>query len=361
MTSKCTRTILRIKRRRTEEPLPYIRLEGLDGRMKRPRGDTNDEIDSQHLSELLDNADLNNNEEKEPCRSSVVWKRLTPEANEKQSYRIVDALLEEDGRMTKRRKLTLLETSSETEFPSVVSVRRKTPFKVLDPLNRLVDDSLQEVHAGTKRVMEHYRFVTTDRRLAFESNKWLVWCHSSGGNILHACALWNDVEVANDILQLPLGSSLTEEVDGDGRTPYEVAQLSGHDSVCEILEAFGGDSTNYVYDIFCLEEGESEKVYEEQPMSVELTAGVGYWTPDGELVLEAPEKSSASLNHVFDEDGEIDSNCEEYGGNDYPDEDEDWGEDFVPDQAYRNHPVELYREESDSNDLEDGVYELSHE
>ena len=126
MTSKCTRTILRIKRRRTEEPLPYIRLEGLDGRMKRPRGDTNDEIDSQHLSELLDNADLNNNEEKEPCRSSVVWKRLTPEANEKQSYRIVDALLEEDGRMTKRRKLTLLETSSETEFPSVVEFRTET-------------------------------------------------------------------------------------------------------------------------------------------------------------------------------------------------------------------------------------------
>jgi hypothetical protein len=315
--------------------------------MKRPRAGSNEEI---NLSELLDSADLN--DEKKPIRSSVVWKRKTPEQDEKHKYRIVDALLEEDGRITKRRKLTLLETSSGTELPSMVSVRRKTALKVLDPLSRLVDDSLQEVHAGSKRISEHYHFVTTDRLLAFESNKWLAWCHSSGGNILHACALWNDVEVASDVLQLPMVGPLAEEVDGDGRTPYEVAQLSGHDSVCQVLEAFGADTTNYVYDIFCLEERENDEDYEEKPMTVELTSGVGYWTPDGELVLEAPEKLPASLTHVFDEDADIDSNCEEYGGNDYPEED-DWGEDedFVPDQGFRNHHVEMYGgEEADYDD-----------
>jgi len=355
MASK-TRTILRIKRRRTEEPLPYIRLEGLDGRMKRPRG-TSIELDSANISELLDNAELEKSNGGNRSSSSVLWKRLTPKQDEKQKYRIVDAMLEEDGRMTKRRKLTLLETSSETDCPLVVSVRRKTPLRVLDPLSRLADDSLQEVHAGTKRISEHFHFVTTDRRLAHDSSKWLAWCHSSSGNILHACALWNDVEVASEVLQLPFGAPLTEQVDGDGRTPYEVAQLSGHDSVCEVLEAFGGDTTNFVYDIFCLEEeSETDGKYEEQQMTCELTSGVGYWTPDGELILEAPEKSSASLNHVFDEDGEIDSNCEEYGGNDYPEE-EDWEDDCLLDQGYKeSHNFEMCSEEVDYNDLVNGIY-----
>jgi len=56
-------------------------------------------------------------------------------------------------------------------------------------------------------------------------------------------------------------------------------------------------------------------------MTAELTSGVGYWTPDGELILEADEKCTRSLSH--ETDGDIDSNCEEYGANDYPDEEEE--------------------------------------
>jgi hypothetical protein len=103
-----------------------------------------------------------------------------------------------------------------------MSIRRSTTLNVLDHLSRLVDDSLQEARSGARRVIEHYQFVTTDSRFAHDdSKKWLAWCHSAGGNILHACALWNDVVVA------------TEVVDGDGRPPYEVAQLSGHDSALD--------------------------------------------------------------------------------------------------------------------------------
>ena len=386
------RTILRIKRRRTDEPLPFLRLEGLDGRVKRRReGDSNNSnknIDS-NLSNLFQNATnlhgkqvdgrntntTNNTSDSTTTattttttttsitKSSAVWKRVSPDNDEAHSYRIVDALLEDDGPKTKRRKLTVLETSSQKDLlPSSsdkkVSVRRKTPLKVLDPLSRLVDDSLQEVHGGTKSVPDHYRFIRMDPRLAYDFHtKWIAWSHSSGGNILHACAMWNDVEIASEILQLssslPVPPNLTEAGDGDGRTPYELAQLSGHDSVCQVLEAFGGDTTNYVYDIFCLEEDDNgdehreqgdkkKKEQEEQTMAaVELTSGVGYWTPHGELVLEAPEKFQASLDHVFDED--VDSNCEEYGGNDYPDEGEDdtsWAE-FGPDQGFRHHNVEL--------------------
>ena len=363
-----TRTILRIKRRRTEEPLPYIRLEGLDGRPRR-RDDRDNAAESTSVDEQVDDlldsvsqeSSLQDDETgsgspRRQKRSTAVWRRLSLEEDAHRSYKIVDAVLEGDGRAAKRRRLTLLDTSSSTtttasdrpspKFPQLSSfngsdcsgtsvVRRKTALiKVLDPLSRMVDDSLQLVHSGSKGVDEHFRFVTTDPSLEHESKKWLAWCHSSGGNILHACALWNDVEVASAVLgqQLsPMMAKLTEAVDEDGRTPYEVAQLSGHDSVCQVLESFGGDTTNYVYDIFCLEEGKEDDFMSSEfdngdaddvDMTVELRGGVGYWTPEGELVLEAPEKSSAlSLTHVFDDD-DIDSNCEEYGANDYPDEDE---------------------------------------
>ena len=46
--------------------------------------------------------------------------------------------------------------------------------------------------------LDHYRFIRMDPRLAHEFHKWVGWCHSSGGNILHACAMWNDVEIARN-------------------------------------------------------------------------------------------------------------------------------------------------------------------
>lgn len=387
-----TRTVLRIKRRRDEDPLPYLRLEGLDGSVKRKRSNSNANAEDQQLSELMQHsARLQPNAQNivapsKPAKSntSAIWKRMRPNAEniesaqqnqQQQTYRVVDAVLEEDATPNfKRRKLTVLETSSQTELlPDLTKMtvkkhKKKKALKVLDPLSRIVDDSLQEVHQGTKTAQQHYAFIKTDPRLAHQFNpKWLTWCHSAGGNLLHACAMWNAVELASDIAR---SSDLAEAIDGDGKTPYELAQLSGHHSICEVLEAFGGDTTNYVYDIFYLEEAinnnsstpnvlsdEDKTMYQENAIATaELTSGVGYWTPFGDLVLEAPEKHQASLDHVFDEDGEIDSNCEEYGGNDYPDDDggaeddndhdgdddddDSWAEGFTPDQGFRNREVE---------------------
>ena len=375
--------------------MPYIKLEGLitsattttttgGGGVKRGRGDVANE---EHLTRLLNNAhlrsldqsnvqqeqgggpsmkilnesDTQNNDDVEESKpkSSAVWKRLSvqEEDNEEegqQNYRIINALLEEEEeeRATKRRKLTLLDdasssASSPTKKKKSEAVRRKKPLKILDPLTRLVDDSLQQVHAGSKQISEHYQFCVTDSRLLTGggAKRWLTWCHSTGANLLHACALWNDVEMTNELCQSStMCGALTEALDGDDRTPYEVAQLSGHDSVCQVLEAYGGDTTNFVYDIFCLDEHSVKSDDDDvDPMTVELKGGVGYWTPDGELILEAPDKAQSSLDRYYDDDGEIDSNCEEYGGNDYPEEDElDWNDDFAPiDHGFRDYPTDL--------------------
>ena len=354
-----TQTFLRVKRRRTDEPLPYIRLQALNrpgelplqlSSKKRSISTRGGKDDLGHLgpSQFMDRE---GEEVSSLVPASVLWKRLEPDLHEREQSggRVVDALLETgddiEGRRTKRRKLTLLFDTSEYRntlgFATSVSTSRsgkpKLGLKVLDPLSRLVDDSLQLVHVGARPIAEHFRLITSDRVLASSQNpkRWLLWSHSSGGNLLHACALWNDVEMAGDLLQIPnLVGPLCETLDGDGRTPYEVAQLSGHDSVCEVLEAFGGDTANFVYDMFCLEQEDGTDVLDEDedaPMTVELTDGVAYWTPAGELMLETNDKVSAYLD---DDDGEIDSNCEEYDANDYPDEEEEdviWGDD---DQRY---------------------------
>jgi len=59
-------------------------------------------------------------------------------------------------------------------------------------------------------------------------------------------------------------------------------------------------------------------------LRAELTSGVGYWTREGELIFETDdcETRGRSLSQETN-NGDVDSNCEEYEANDYPDEDEE--------------------------------------
>jgi hypothetical protein len=64
--------------------------------------------------------------------------------------------------------------------------------------------------------------------------------------------------------------------------------------------------------------------------------------------VEAPETSSASLDDVFDEDGEkMDASCEGY---DHP-EDNDWAENFMSAQGNRHYHVAMDNHDADYNDL----------
>ena len=422
--TRTTRTILRIKRRRSETPIPCIRLEGLvtntNTSSNAPSVPGSAGVggafgdDTLHREEgNFQHSSRRSNIHKRQRSSAVLWKRFDPndengksnsiinhheDSNERRSgekYRIVDAVLEEGednfvNSGNKRRKLTLLDSSTVAESPLLTSCspsklsspkkKKKVALKVLDPLTRIVDDSLQDVLVGEKTVESHYRQLTTDPRFTLRDlssqRKWMTWS-LDGTNILHCCALWNDASIANELLQrfgdnggsdcygsggydlgaASIRSALMEAVDGDGRTPYEVAQLIGHERVCEVLEIYGGDTSNYVYDVFYLDgdgvvktaPGDAEEDQQQQQqqqavgvdgdgdndnengsptngiMTAELTSGVGYWTPEGELILEtgpAYERRSRSLSQETD----IDSNCEEYGGNDYPDEYDEYGD-----------------------------------
>ena len=374
-----TRTILRIKRRRTETPIPCIRLEGLVD-------NTDNVTQNATISETQQEKEENfrHNATKRQRSSAVLWKRFDPsddnpsrdigngnQHEDGEKIRIVDAMFlstegeSEEGdidnnlRSKKRRKLTLLDSSMIDDAPPSnpksltsssipVKKKKKKPLRVLDPLTRVVDDSLQEVLVGEKTVEAHYRQLTTDPRFTLRDvesqTKWMTWSLEGGTNLLHCCALWNEASIANELLQRfgardsSVRSSLMENLDGDGRTPYEIAQLIGHNRVCEVLEVYGGDTSNYVYDIFYLDQDGLVKTrpnddsatawdnenFEEGPgiTTAELTSGIGYWTPDGELILETTDYERRARSMSEETEGDIDSNCEEHGGNDYPDEEE---------------------------------------
>ncbi|KAG7368340.1 hypothetical protein IV203_031083 [Nitzschia inconspicua] len=400
--------------------------------------------------------------------SAVLWKRFDPNDNKNNTgdeeqredasssllanqrcYRIVNAVLTNDdpteeemnardaagqSRHSKRRKLMVLDTattasssqmsdgnrqnlvtsplhslfqgSTGSNIPSSpTKKKKKNPLKILDPLTRIVDDSLQEVLAGSRSSEAHFHMLTTDTRFTLQDpiqqRQWMTWCHSSGGgNLLHCCALWNDASTAHLLLQHcqqhcthhssnnsnnnATLSLLVETTDADGRTPYEVAQLVGHKTVCQVLEAYGGDTSNYVYDIFYLDNDENNNHQrtssensgydagrgpdtnsdkdddgDEAPiMTAELVSGVGYWTPEGELILEANEKNARSLSH--ETEGDIDSNCEEYGANDYPEDEEEDGDEFDDMRRMHQYPHQHlpWRYDDDYEDFDEDFDEV---
>ena len=255
-------------------------------------------------------------------RRSAVWRRVSAEDISQLKRPFVDAVLQEDesSPTKKRRRLTIVQQPAQPPASS--------PYKVLSPVERLVDDSLQTVFLGERSRREHLDFVTLDERLMDRGSDWLAWCNREMGNLLHACALWDDTEVGRQLLQRSL--ALADAQDEQGRTPYEVADMAEHRGFCELLEAFGADSCNYVYDVYQLDEYMS--VPDATPC--ELDNGVGYWDEEGRFLLEVPKVSTDAMADAENDDDEVDSNHEDWGGNDYPDE--DW--------AYENAEEEYYDE-----------------
>jgi Transcription factor Iwr1 len=261
--------------------------------------------------------------------------------------RVVQAQLENEQTSNKRRKLTLL---PESDAP--VPVRELRGYPILNPAQRLVDDSLKQVFIGDVTISKHVQFVLNDPRLLDVS--WLAWSNASEGNLLHACALWNAVEEAHDLLHRSVPGLITG-TNAQGQTAYQVADAIGHVQICELLEAYG-DEGNYVYDVYRLQEGPAEERegVENALVECELEGGYGYWNEEGELVLEIPSREDVDEN---DRD-EVDSNDEDWEGNDYPDE---WGdsdsevdEDNIRDRTFRNRPVQPYV------DAYDGEYDAAY-
>ena len=367
-TMASTRTYLRVKRPRHVAPLPSLRVEGLlkDG-SKRARPNT-----MENLANLLNQSTyITQQQQHKPPASSAVWKRVaidssaTPHdaeavmgSSHKRCLRFVDAVLDDmdddNGDQVvprkKRRRLALTLVVHEAPPAPVKAAPPVNKNVILDPLSRLIQESLQSVLSGERTISQHLEFLTKDSRLSNNIRRSLQWMHIRGaGNILHAAALLNDVEGASSVLAWDI-PSLAHAVDGDGQTPYQLAVAVGHSQVAQVLELHSepvdDDNIDYVYDVFCLDTNMQDATPkkddndENVPTTVELRGGIGYWNEHGELILEAMSTMEENAEESRDDDDE-DSNCEDHQGNDYPEDDDDdlWDQDSFQEESFRHRPI----------------------
>jgi hypothetical protein len=244
--------------------------------------------------------------------------------------------------------------------------QKKKPkgYRVLNPTERLVDDSLLAVFYGDKTIQEH-----TQENMSRQN---LTWVNEQLGSILHACAVWNDSQTVNQVLaflatsrEAVAGLRISEfvnAVDGDGKTALAVAQTAGHTDVCNVLQNFGAateDDESFIYDMYCMEANNKVapgNTDDSNILACELDEGcTGYWTEWGELVLEPAVTAQSPQEQADDEE---DSNDEEWFGNEYPDEDD--SEDEGHDNTFRRRPATLWTCDDDVEGLTGDDYDAAY-
>ena len=347
--------------------------------------------------------------------SSVLFRRVQETATRSSSEsgkkrgRIMDAVLLEPGSSNKRQKLTLqlVDSSSSSQKTAAAAAavpKVKASYPVLTPEQRQVDDSLKLLFQGGISIQEHCQLLktTVNDNNSNRTGWWpWTWC-CPDGNWLHAGAIWNQAEtVGTELCRLQqlqsksttrtpslLIAELLQTVDCEGRTPMQVAQMTGHVAVQQVLETYYecnndvDDDDDYEYDMYCLEKATTKQQEEDKPnddddnksenvLDCELhDQCMGYWNERGQLVLAAGGNLSFDMDENDDDnDDDDDSNDEDCVRNDYPDDDDDddvWSqsntvsssssEEFDYDAAYRRRPVEA---DFDDPTGDDQYYERS--
>ena len=190
-------------------------------------------------------------------------------------------------------------TANEAAAATTTSTSSNNKRLILDPATRAVDTSLRKVFHHEKTVLQHLTYLRTDPLLLSVAQpppppplsiastsrpaaasggggggKWMTWLNHRGsasqnntGTILHAAAIFNDVDGARLALELGIDATV---VDGDDHTALAVAETVGSTGVVTLLQssAVGGhghghghghgalededDDADYVFDVYCL-------------------------------------------------------------------------------------------------------------
>jgi len=295
--------------------------------------------------------------------------------------------------------------------------------------------SLHNQNGGS--VSPHLSFLRIDPRLGFVANtprgKQMVnrQYHGTGNGladgrgrtVLHFAALWGDIIGVRAAIDMGADPTI---LDGQGLTPAGLAKIYGREDVTSALMVenngksdaekngdHGNEEADYYYELYCLEEGDDEAGKEddteeekkdddipcgenqrsspigtdsppclaraknwdedEDDYRFELSRGIGGWTENGELILEACEKSQekddAFVQRLYQNQGidddesmvddEHDSNDERYDGNDYPDDDDDQsfglGSNY---DDYQDADADYYRDDYSDDESDDGGWKL---
>lgn len=284
--------------------------------------------------------------------ADVFFRRVTTQSPDQnvlsRKRRIVDAVLlnEEDivppsVQLTTSRKRSKIQLLVSPSSHTVNASKSRVAYAVLSPDQCRVDESLMAVFQHTKSLEDHV--------LEFPHD--MLWVNAVGGTWLHAAVMLNEVEIIRrtfSSLDANSKATLLHAYDGEHCTPIEVARVTGHDVARQLLESYhrddccqtkNNDEDMYEYDLYCWDPSINSAVSSADASMVldcELhNHCTGYFdTERGELVVEATDDfdkrygSGPFMAECDEDDGEdeIDSNDEDWQGNDYPDEEESIGD-----------------------------------
>lgn len=255
----------------------------------------------------------------------------TEQPRKRRLVRVIDARLlprdkdtQQQGSPSKKPKLALDLLGSQTlptdqlwsPNPNLNDIKpqkraHKSTSVVLDPLMRLIDASLQnaleglDVNGQDHRVVSfppltsntlgtaswspvarHLHFLTTDERvLSSRVDRSLLINYSCPGTqstILHAAALWNDVQGAQMAVDAGADPS---KLDADGLTPWKVAVMAGHGEVAQVLAPGQpkSEGSDFVYDVYYLDDAGA-------PRSTPETSGNRSDSPQDEEINDDQEE-----------------------------------------------------------------------
>jgi hypothetical protein len=153
------------------------------------------------------------------------------------------------------------------------STSRKQSSRILDPLTKIIDDSLGSVHVNdneqTENILQHLQLLQVHVQ-SINFTKLINWqCNDGLGTILHLCALSNSAQGAQTLCRLFSQVLDFSCRDGDTKTAIMVARGIGASGVVDVIKAYWNeeqekrdqylngntnDDDDFVYDVYCIDD-----------------------------------------------------------------------------------------------------------
>jgi hypothetical protein len=187
---------------------------------------------------------------------------------------IISANMKNGSCNVRRRRSNLRDRMKQRASTTPKTSSRARGSRILDPLSKMIDDSLRSIHQGsnmlynpTQSILQHIGLLQVQSQSGGLLANLVNWqCTDGSGTILHICALVNSIEGAQAVCHCYPNLLDVWKKDGDGRTAMDVARETEAKGVLDVINAHfhGGElehgehdhedgDADYVYDVYCLD------------------------------------------------------------------------------------------------------------
>jgi hypothetical protein len=162
-------------------------------------------------------------------------------ANMMQSSQVINKTIAANGHSISQRSSALRDRMKRRARVTPKASSRTKGFRILDPLSKLVDDSLRSIHQGSKThnpihsILQHLELLQEQSQSGGLVNLVNWQCTDGSGTMLHICALVNSMEGAQAVCRWYPNLIDFWKKDGDGRTAMDVARETEAKGVLDVI------------------------------------------------------------------------------------------------------------------------------